>query len=135
MIQDFKNLPIRDSAIVYKAGLEQVQKLYEKDPMLAGELAISLLELSLKGDISSDDFTIDLLLQDTRYLVKKSNGKYDRSIEAKRQKAISEMKLAEIAAMHKQGASQQTIADTLGETQQTISYRLKRIVEDYSELL
>lgn len=135
MIKEIKDLPKRDTSVIYKANLEQVETLFKKDPEKAGELAISILELALKGDISSDDFYIDLMLQDMKYLVAKNQEKYDNRIETRRQKTIEEMKLIEIADMFKNGASQQTIADTLGIPQQTVSYRLRKIKEEFSELL
>lgn len=135
MIKEIKDLPKRDTSVVYKANLEQVENLFKKDPEKAGELAISILELALKGDISSDDFYIDLMLQDMKYLVAKNQEKYDNRIETRRQKTIEEMKLIEIADMVKNGANQQTIADTLGIPQQTVSYRLRKIKEEFSELL
>lgn len=136
MIDNFKDNPMRDSAVIYKSVFEQIKKLYSKDPEKAGELAIAAIELSLTGDISSEDFYIDLMLQDTKYLVAKNKERYDRKIEAKRQKAFEEGCYADIANLFLAGMSQKEIGEALGGIpQQTISYRLKVIREEYPELL
>ena len=61
-IKEFKNTPIKDSSIVFRTSFEKVRELYPEYPELAAELAMSVLELSLTGDFSSDK-SLDFLIQ------------------------------------------------------------------------
>lgn len=63
MINKFlTNNYIADSGVIYSWQFDQIKKLYKINPEQAGELAISAIELALTGNISSDDYMIDLLL-------------------------------------------------------------------------
>ena len=135
MIPNFKNNQARDSAIIYNSTWEQIKKLYEKSPEQAGELAIAAIELALTGEISSDDFMIDLLLENIKVVNERNKVKFDKKTEANKQKRISEQQLDIIASYYLQGMKQKDIATKLGTTPQTISNRLATIRTDYPELL
>ena len=62
MIQEFNQVEIQKSGVIYNSVLEQIKRMYLVDPEQAGELAISAIELVLTGQISSDDIMIDMLL-------------------------------------------------------------------------
>lgn len=47
---------------IYDGQLDQVIKVYERDPVKAGELAISIIELAITGSYSSDDPFIEVCL-------------------------------------------------------------------------
>ena len=47
MIEQFKELEVRKSGVIYNSTLEQIKNLYPMDPERAGELAISAIELVL----------------------------------------------------------------------------------------
>lgn len=134
-INAFKDMPIRQSGIVYNGVLEQVKKLYQVNPELAGELAISALELVLTGDISSDDTMVELMLEPTKIMVQNNQDKYDQKVSITKSKKIIEQKLEQIAEMVKSGMRQKQIAQELGLTQQVVSYRLGVIKKEYPELL
>lgn len=70
MIANLKNTEARDTGIIYKSGLEQVRKLYPIDPILAGQLSIAIQELTLTGEISFNDITIELALENLKAIVK-----------------------------------------------------------------
>jgi hypothetical protein len=55
--------------------------LYVKDPLAAGELAISAIELILTGDMSTDDPMIDIFLEPLKVQRKKDKIKYDTAVE------------------------------------------------------
>ena len=135
MIAEFKDMPIRQSGIVYNGVLEQIKKLYQVNPDLAGELAISAIELVLTGEISSDDTMVELMLEPTRIMVQSNQDKYDQKVEATKSKKMVEQKLDQIAEMIRGGMKQKQIAERLGLTQQVVSYRLGVIKRDYPELL
>ena len=135
MIEEFKDLPIRKSGVVYKSVLEQVKKLYPVNPEQAGEVAISALELVLTGEISSDDMLIDLMLEPMKGVSQDNKERYDQKVEASRQKKIVDQKLDQIAEMMQGGMKQKMIAEKLGLTQQVVSYRWGIIKRDYPELL
>ena len=102
---------------------------------LAGELAISLMELVLTGDYSSDDFIVAFAIANHGIVAKKNKDKYDKKVEANRRARMEKLKLQEIAEMLNNNASQAIIANTLGENATTINYRVKIIREEFPELL
>lgn len=127
---------MRPTGVIYQSALQQIKMLHEKDPLLAGELAESIIELTLTGDTSTDDFTILLALENLRNVVKNNQEKYDKTKEAKHQNKVQEYKLDIIAAMLQQGKSQVEIAKELGVNKQTINYRINNMIKPhYPELL
>lgn len=135
MIEQFKELESRNSGVVYKSTLDQIKKLYEADPELAGELAISAIELVLCGEISSDDMMISILLEPARAVNKNNQDKYDSKVEAAKMKKMVEMRLDKIAELVNSGKKQREIGEALGMSQQTVSYRISLIKTKYPELL
>lgn len=135
MIEQFNDVEIRDSGIIYNSTFEQIKKLYAMDPEKAGELAISAIELVLTGDISSDDAMIDLFLEPLKIINAKNKQKYDQRAENQKNKKITDMKLDKIAELLEQGYKQREIGERLGISQQVISYRISVIKKDYPELL
>lgn len=135
MIEQFKDLEMRKSGLIYNGTFEQIKKLYEVDPEKAGELAISAIEFVLCGDISSDDMMVSLMLEPIRPINESNSIKYDQKVESARQKKITEQKLDLIADLSRKGFRQREIADRLGLTQQMVSYRLGVIKSSYPELL
>lgn len=135
MIEQFKDLEMRKSGLIYNGTFEQIKKLYEVDPEKAGELAISAIEFVLCGDISSDDMMVSLMLEPIRPINESNSIKYDQKVESARQKKITEQKLDLIADLSKRGFRQREIAERLGLTQQMVSYRLGVIKSSYPELL
>ena len=135
MIEQFKELNARNSGVVYNSTLEQIKKLYEADPELAGELAISAIELVLCGDISSDDVMIDMMLTTIKAINDSNAIKYETRVENTKQKKAREMKLYEIAEMLRQGYKQREIGERLNLSQQNVSYRVGVIRSSYPELM
>ena len=135
MIKKFHNADVRDSAIIYQSGLEQIRKLYSQDPQLAGELAICMCEVALTGEHSSDNFMIDIMLENLKVVAVKDKKKYDDKKELQRQKKIKEQQLDVIAELLNGGYNQSQIATKLKITKQTISNRVKKIRDMCPELL
>ena len=136
MIANFKDTHIRSSGVIYQSALQQIKMLYDKNPQLAGELAISIIELTLTGEISTDDTIILLALENLRSVVQNNQERYDKTKEAKRIAKIQEYKLDTIADLYLQGKSQIEIAKILGVNKQTINYRLNNMIKThYPELL
>lgn len=109
--------------------------MYAVDPDMAGELAISAIEMVLTGQISSNDAMIDMLLAPAKAINDNNVQKYDQKKENSKAKKIKEMKLEEIAELVKRGAKQREIAERLKLSQQTVSYRIGLIRTTYPELL
>ena len=63
MIEKFKENEARKTALIYFSNFEQVKELYEDDKEMAGELAISIMEMALTGEISSNNKMIRLMLK------------------------------------------------------------------------
>lgn len=135
MINSFNENECRKSAIIYNSTFEQIKQLYAVNPVQAGELAISAFELALTGQISSDDFYVKLMLENIKVVNEESKAKYDKKVEAQKQKKISEQQLDVIAAYYLNGMKQKDIAIKIGTTPQTISNRLATIRADFPELL
>lgn len=133
MINSFKDTPMRQSGVIYDGSFEQVKMLYAQDPQLAGELAISIIELTLTGGISSDNPLIPALLAPQAKVVAKDKQKYETKV------AIAESKryerLSQIAELYNQGYKQKEIAQMLGKSTSTISEDLSIIREQYPDLL
>ena len=130
-----KDMDMRDTAITYSSILAQVRKLYEIDEEKAGRLSIAALELVLCGDMSTDDITIQLMLEPIRSLTEKSKAKWETIKENRAESKLDKLKLKEIAELYLQGIKQDKIAEKVGTSRQTVNNRLKMIKTDYPELL
>lgn len=135
MIENFKDMEMRKSGVVYSSTLEQIKKLYAVDPEKAGEFAISAIELVLCGGISSTDMMIELMLEPAKTMVERDKDKYDMKVQTAKEKKMYEQKLDRIAELHKQGLKQRDIGERLGLSQQIVSYRMSVIKTEYPELL
>ena len=132
----FKNLECDDSAIIYYTTLEQIKKLYVKNPTQAGELAIAAIEVALSGgQHSSDDDLIDLILEQNKFLSTKNIQSKHKKIDAQNEKRINDLKLREILELLEQGFNQTQIGIKFGVSKQTISKRMNVIYKDYPWLL
>lgn len=135
MIKEFNEVKIHDSGIIYQSVFEQIKKLYEKEPERAGELAISAIEMVLTGQVSTDDYLLEIMLETSKVVSEKKREQYEKKKEGKATKKIEELKLVEIANLWNCGKTQGEIGRELGLTQQTVSYRLNIIRNKYAELL
>lgn len=135
MIEKFNDVEIRGTGVVMSSMFEQIKKMHAVDPDLAGELAISAIELVLTGQISSDDAMIDMLLAPAKIITDNNVQRYEARKEGSKSKKIKDMKLDDIAELYRRGVKQKEIAERLHLTQQTVSYRIGLIKTSYSELL
>ena len=137
MISKFKNNnEARKSAVIYRSNFEQVKELYEDDKEMAGELAISIMELVLTGEVSTDNKYIRLMLKNLEVSAQNNKLKYEAKENNTRLEKIEKYRLDEIAEMLNQGVSQAEIAKVLGVSRQTISRRLNEMIRpEFPELL
>ena len=77
MIEKFKEKEARKSALIYFSNFEQVKELYEDDKEMAGELAISIMEMALTGEISSNNKMIRLMLKNFEVSAENNKQKYE----------------------------------------------------------
>ena len=133
--KDYQEDEIRTSALVYRGTLNAIKELYEEDPKLAGELAISAIELVLTGDISSNSKIVRAMLAETKDVSKRHKDKYDNSKEQKRLKRMDDLQLEEIARLYLQKMSQAQIGQRLNLSQQAVSKRMAVIRGEFPELL
>ena len=131
----FKDNEMRNSGLVYNSTFSQIKQLHAMDPDLAGELAISAIELVLTGEISSDDPMINLMLEPMKKINQNNQVKYDNKVETGKQKKIRELDLDKVAELMLAGYTQKQIGEKLGMTQQNVSYRVGVIRTKYPELL
>lgn len=135
MIDHFNDVEVRGSGVIMSSVFEQVKKMYAMDPDMAGELAISAIELVLTGQFSSDDAMIDMLLAPAKVINDHNVQRYENRKEGSKNKKIKDMKLDEIAEMLQSGMKQKEIAERLHISQQTVSYRMGLIRTQYPELM
>lgn len=135
MIEMFNEVDVRGSGVIYASTFEQIKKMYAVDPEKAGELAISAIEMVLTGQISTDDYMIDMMLTTAKAVNENNVAKYESRVEGARQKKVRDLKLAEIADLLRAGWKQREIGEKLGMSQQNISYRIGVIRAQYPELL
>ena len=135
MIECFNDVEVRGSGVIMSSVFDQVKKMYAMDPDMAGELAISAIELVLTGQISSDDAMIDMLLAPAKVINDHNVQRYENRKEGSKNKKIKDMKLDEIAEMLQNGMKQKEIAERLHISQQTVSYRMGLIRTQYPELM
>lgn len=135
MINEFKYPVVRDSGIIYNSTFEQIRQLYEVDPEMAGELAISAIELVLTGGVSSDNMMVGVMLEPMKKIGERNAARYEAKVESTKQKKIREMRLQEIADLVIAGRKQREIGEILGLSQQNVSYRVNLIRTQYPELL
>lgn len=135
MIEYFNDVEVRGSGVIMSSVFDQVKKMYAVDREMAGELAISAIELVLTGQFSSDDAMIDMLLAPAKVINDHNVQRYEIRKEGSKNKKIKDMKLDEIAEMLKNGMKQKEIAERLHISQQTISYRMGVIRTQYPELM
>ena len=144
MIKQFNEEEARSSAVIYNSTFQMIKKLYAKDPVQAGELAISAIELALTGQFSSDDFMVDMALTTMATVVEKDKEKYEKKIETQKQAKIVDQHLDRIAELYySANKTQKQIADIINSenqdekniTQQTISKRISLIHSEYPELI
>lgn len=129
MIKEFKDNEMREFGNVYQSMLTQIKKRYAKDPVQAGELAISFIEYVLTGDISSDDDIIEGFVEGYKVTTQKAQNKYDAKVAATRDA------LKPIADMYNQGMTQADIARAVGLQPPAISKKLSTIRAQFPELL
>ena len=132
---EFKDLEYRDSAIVYRTTLEQIKKIYDKNPQQAGELAIAAIEVALAGEHSSDDYLVDVILEQAKFLSTKNKESHQKAVDAKKEARAEKLQLKEIADLLEKGWSQTRIAGQLGTSKQNVSKRVDIIRKEYPELL
>ena len=135
MIEMFNEVDVRGSGVIYASTFEQIKKMYAVDPEKAGELAISAIEMVLTGQISTDDYMIDMMLTTAKAVNENNVAKYESRVESARQKKVRDLKLAEIADLLRAGWKQREIGEKLGMSQQNVSYRIGVIRSSYPELL
>ena len=135
MIEMFNEVDVRGSGVIYASTFEQIKKMYAVDPEKAGELAISAIEMVLTGQISTDDYMIDMMLTTAKAVNENNVAKYESRVENARQKKVRDLKLAEIAELLRAGWKQRAIGEKLGMSQQNVSYRIGVIRSSYPELL
>lgn len=136
MIEKFKENEARKSALIYLSNFEQVKELYEDDKEMAGELAISIMEMALTGEISSNNKIIRLMLKNFEVSAKNNKQKYEAKERNTKQENAEKYNLYEIAEMLNEGKTQAEIADVLGISRQTVNRRLNEMIRvNYPELL
>ena len=134
MIKEVRDLKSRPSGVIYESTWEQIKKLYNKNPDLGKELAFSVIEQTLTGDVSSDDLTIQLICDGLKPINQKAQQKYDIQVKNKRESKCESLQLQKIIELVNMGKTQEEIGKILGVSRQTINNRIRIINEEFPEL-
>lgn len=102
---------------------------------MAGELAISVIEQTLTGDISSTDFMIQIICEGLKPINQNAQQKYDNRVKSNKEHKRETQQLDKIAELIDRGKTQEEIGKILGVSRQTVSNRIKIIKEEYPELI
>ena len=130
MIPKFSDEPIRDSGIVYGANMEQIEELYNENPELAGELAISILELTLKGTLSTNNSVIRIMLKNLEKQIQKDHEKWEkRAYSNQKRTEQKEEKMVKVADLLDEGYSPAEIVKQTGYSR-TMVYQYKKELEE-----
>jgi len=89
----------------------------------------------LTGEVNSDDYMIEIILENLKVVNERDKAKWNKKAESKRQKKIDDQQLALIAELYNSGIKQVDIAKRIGTTPQTISNRMSLIRTEFPELL
>lgn len=135
MIKEFKDSQVRKSGVIYESTWEQIKKLYSQSPEMAGELAISVIEQTLTGDISSTDFMIQIICEGLKPINQNAQQKYDNRVKSNKEHKRETQQLDKIVELINRGKTQEEIGKILGISRQTVSNRVKTIREEYPELI
>ena len=121
--------------MIYESTWEQIKKLYSQNPEMAGELAISVIEQTLTGDISSTDFMIQIICEGLKPINQNAQQKYDNRVKSNKEHKRETQQLDKIVELIDRGKTQEEIGKILGISRQTVSNRIKVIKEEYPELI
>ena len=135
MVKEFKDSQVRKSGVIYESTWEQIKKLYSQNPEMAGELAISVIEQTLTGDISSTDFMIQIVCEGLKPINQNAQQKYDNRVKSNKEHKRETQQLDKIVELIDRGKTQEEIGKILGISRQTVSNRIKIIREEYPELI
>lgn len=140
MIKDFEYYDdeYRDTGIIYKSMAEQVHKAWEKDPQLAGELAISFMELVLREDheYSSDNMLIDMIMSGYKHTVGQAAKKYDKTVDVKKSNAVEKYRYREVILLKKAGVKGRDIVAQVGyKAPSNLTYHWNKICTEHIDLL
>ena len=142
MITEFIEKPIKLKHAEIPCDLMRIFERYYKkgDMQFCADLMGCAMQLYSYGEFhTDDDRVVDAL--DVRYTEAHDKVKnYVERIKSTQNEEIAQDSLDEIADLYKEGKKQQEIADIMTArgikmTQSTVSRRLKRIREDFPQLL
>lgn len=128
-------MTVRTRGFVYNGMYEQIKQLQEMDPQLAGELAISYIELVLTKQITSENPIIKAMVASMEPIIDRDISKWQVEKDSKQNQKKKDKKLDEIARLTRLGYSQKDIAQKFGVSESTISRRLNTIEMEFPELL
>lgn len=135
MIKFKDDLVINSTGIVYDTMLKTAKDIYAFNPELAGEYALSALEMVLSGDCSTDNEMLRAMFNVIKPFADRNIAKLEAKKEQQNNAKIEKMKLKEIAELYENGFNYQEIAKSIGITRQTVSNRIKIIQAEFPELL
>lgn len=140
MIKQMNENIICSTGVVYQTNYEQVVLAFKTNPELAGELALSILELIFTGKASSDSMIVQIALKNLEVLSEKNREKYERRVAANERKKevitkTKEERMVNIADLYNQGFNQKQIAEKLNLSESTVSKDMTLIRTEYPQML
>ena len=135
MIEKFNNVEMRDSSVIYGSSLKQIKEMYQIDPNTAGELAISIIEVAITGQMSTNNPLIKMALANFEDVANKNKKKWDDKTAKQREARIERLRLREIAKLLSEGVLQKDIAKIIGKGASSISDAVRILKTEFPELL
>ena len=110
--------------------MEQIEELYSENPELAGELAISILELTLKGTLSRNNSVIKIMWKNLEKQIQKDHEKWEkRAYSNQKRTEQKEEKMVKVADLLDEGYSPAEIVKQTGYSR-TMVYQYKKELEE-----
>ena len=136
MIQRFNDVEAANSGVVFESNFKQIKQLYSMDKEKAGELAISIIEMALTKQCSSDDPWVRMMLANFEESAKRNIKRYQSKVEKTKEVKMDKYQLREIAEMWNEGMTQAEIGEALGISRQTVNSRINNMIKtEFPELL
>lgn len=135
MIERFNDVEMRDSSVIYGSSLKQIKEMYQIDPNTAGELAISIIEVAITGQMSTNNPLIKMALANFEDVANKNKKKWDDKTAKQREIRIEKLQLRKIAKLLREGKTQKEIAKLIGKAPSSVSEAVRILKTEFSDIL
>ena len=125
-----------ESGVIYRSSILKYYKMIENgDKDLANDYLLAMCETALGMPLTGTNPFVEYMMTELEVLANNNHEKIKKKEEKRRQEKIEKMQLDDIARLiYQDGRNQTETGKILGINQQTISYRLGVIRDEFPEL-